>query len=172
MSVSSEVYQDLILHHSRTPRHFGPLPDATHAATGDNPLCGDRYEVRLRVDEAGVIRAAAFEGVGCAISKASASLMLEAAIGLTRSEFEELFHVFHAVVRGEPQTPETPAKLGKLAAFSGVWKYPSRVKCAILCWHAVHRALAGTESDGVGDDLRGAQGGGEGLAGEEVGGGR
>ena len=149
MSVSSEVYQDLILHHSRAPRHFGPLPDATHAATGDNPLCGDRYEIRLRVDDAGVIRAAAFEGVGCAISKASASLMLEAAIGLSRTEFEELFHVFHAAVRGEPPAPEAAAKLGKLAAFSGVWKYPSRVKCAILCWHAVQHALAGTAGAGA-----------------------
>ena len=149
MSVSSEVYQDLILHHSRAPRHFGPLPDATHAATADNPLCGDRYEIRLRVDEAGVIRAAAFEGVGCAISKASASLMLEAAIGLSRTEFEELFHVFHAAVRGEPPAPEAAAKLGKLAAFSGVWTYPSRVKCAILCWHAVQHALAGTDGAGA-----------------------
>ena len=150
MSVTEDIYQDLILHHSRTPRHFGPLPDATHAAVGDNPLCGDHYEVRLRVDEAGVIRAAAFEGAGCAISKASASLMLDAAIGLTRSEFEELFQTFHAVVRGEPSAAEAPAKLGKLAAFSGVWKYPARVKCAILCWHAVQHALAGT--DGVGPE--------------------
>lgn len=148
MSVASEVYQELILFHSRSPRHFGPLPAATHAATGDNPLCGDRYEVRLQVDEAGVIRAAAFEGDGCAISKASASLMLEAAIGLDRSGFEELFRAFHAVVRGEAPAPDDAEKLGKLAAFSGVWKYPSRVKCAILCWHAVHRALAGTEDAG------------------------
>lgn len=148
MSVASEVYQELILFHSRSPRHFGPLPAATHAATGDNPLCGDRYEVRLQMDAAGVIRAAAFEGDGCAISKASASLMLEAAIGLNRSEFEELFRAFHAVVRGETPAPDAAAKLGKLAAFSGVWKYPSRVKCAILCWHAVHRALAGTDGAG------------------------
>lgn len=143
MSVTTDIYQELILHHSRRPRHYGPLPDATHAAAGDNPLCGDRYDVRLQMDEAGRIRDAAFEGSGCAISKASASLMLDAVIGLTRDEFEEQFRAFHALVRGEPLTPAATAKLGKLAAFSGVWKYPSRVKCAILCWHAVHSALAG-----------------------------
>lgn len=144
MNVADEIYQELILHHSRRPRHFGPLPDATHAAAGDNPICGDHYEVRLRVDEAGIIRDGAFEGNGCAISKASASLMLDAVIGLSREEFEEQFHAFHELVRGEP-SPEAAAKLGKLAAFSGVWKYPSRVKCAILCWHAVHSALAGQD---------------------------
>ena len=148
MSVSSEIYQELILQHSRTPRHFGPLSGATHEALGDNPLCGDRYQVRLQVDADGVIRAAAFEGAGCAISKASASLMLDAVIGRTRADFENLFRDFHAVVRGEAQAPEALARLGKLAAFAGVWKYPARVKCAILCWHAVRTALAGTECAG------------------------
>jgi nitrogen fixation protein NifU and related proteins len=143
VSVSREVYQELILQHSRHPRHHGALPEATHAATGDNPLCGDRYEVRLRVDESGVIRDAAFEGAGCAISKASASLMLDAVIGLSREEFERLFQDFHLVVRGDPQAPEAQARLGKLAVFANIWKYPSRVKCAILCWHAVRSALAG-----------------------------
>jgi nitrogen fixation NifU-like protein len=143
VSVTDEIYQELILHHSRRPRHYGPLPDATHAAAGDNPLCGDRYEVRLRVDEAGIIRDAAFEGSGCAISKAAASLMLDAVIGLSRDEFENQFRLFHALVSGEAPSPEAAKKLGKLAAFSGIWKYPSRVKCAILCWHAVHSALIG-----------------------------
>jgi nitrogen fixation NifU-like protein len=143
VSVTDEIYQDLILHHSRRPRHYGPLPDATHAAAGDNPLCGDRYEVRLRLDEKSIIRDAAFEGSGCAISKASASLMLDTVIGLSRDEFEELFRTFHALVSGETPSPEAVAQLGKLAALSGIWKYPARVKCAILCWHAVHSALAG-----------------------------
>ncbi len=145
MSVSSDIYQELILHHSRKPRHFGRLSAATHAANGDNPLCGDQYAVQLQVDEAGFIREAAFEGEGCAISKASASLMLDAVIGLSRSEFEDLFQTFHALVRGEPLDPEVQQTLGKLAAFSGVWKYPSRIKCAILCWHAVRSALEGKD---------------------------
>lgn len=151
MSVSEDVYRELILQHSRTPRHFGGLPGATHAAAADNPLCGDSYYVRLKLDADGIIRAAAFEGQGCAISKASASLMLEAVIGRTRREFEELFRVFHGVVRGEDQSPAGRERLGKLAAFAGIWKYPARVKCAILCWHAVRTALAGAEAgDGAG----------------------
>jgi nitrogen fixation NifU-like protein len=143
MSISEDVYQELILQHSRKPRHFGPLAGATHAAAGDNPLCGDRYQVRIQLDADGVIRAAAFEGVGCAISKASASLMLDAVVGRSRQEFEELFRDFHAVVRGGPEAQAAQARVGKLAAFASIWKYPSRVKCAILCWHAVRSALAG-----------------------------
>ena len=88
MSVSEDIYRELILQHSRHPRHFGDLADATHAAVADNPLCGDSYQVRLKVDAGGVIREAAFEGVGCAISKASASLMLDAVIGRTREIIE------------------------------------------------------------------------------------
>jgi nitrogen fixation protein NifU and related proteins len=141
VSVSEDIYRELILQHSRHPRHFGDLADATHAADADNPLCGDSYQVRLKVDAGGVIREAAFAGVGCAISKASASLMLDAVIGRTREEFESLFQDFHAVVRGEAPAPEALARLGKLAAFSGIWKYPARVKCAILCWHGVRKAL-------------------------------
>ena len=143
MSDAANLYQELILQHSRTPRHFGPLEDATHGAEGDNPLCGDRFHVRVKVDENGVIRDGAFEGVGCAISKASGSMLLDAVIGRTREEFERMFHDFHAVVRGDEQSPEAVGRLGKLAAFSGIWKYPARVKCAILCWHALHSALAG-----------------------------
>jgi len=143
MSASTDLYQELILHHSRKPRHYGELARPTHAATGDNPLCGDRYDVQLEVDAAGIIRDAAFEGAGCAISKSSASLMLDAIVGLSREEFEALYETFHAVVLGELKGEEAEAKLGKLAAFAGIWKYPSRVKCAILCWHAVHSALKG-----------------------------
>ena len=143
MSVSEDVYRELILQHSRSPRHFGGLPGATHAAAGDNPLCGDSYQVRLKLDADGIIREASFEGVGCAISQASASLMLDAVIGRSRADFEHLFRDFHEVVRGGPEAQAAQARLGKLAAFSGIWKYPSRVKCAILCWHAVRSALAG-----------------------------
>ena len=110
MSVSEDIYRELILQHSRHPRHFGALADATHAADADNPLCGDSYQVRLKVDTGGVIREAAFEGIGCAISKASASLMLDAVIGRTREEFESLFQDFHAVVRGEERAVMTQKK--------------------------------------------------------------
>lgn len=148
MSATTDIYQELILQHSRHPRHFGGLSGATHEAVGDNPLCGDSYHVRLKVDADGIIREAAFEGVGCAISKASASLMLDALIGRTRADFENLFRDFHEVVRGGPEAPAAQTRLGKLAAFAGVWKYPARVKCAILCWHAVRTALAGAERAG------------------------
>ena len=146
MSDAADLYQELILQHSRTPRHFGPLPQATHTAAGDNPLCGDRYQIRVQVDENGIIRDGAFEGVGCAISKASGSLLLDAVIGHSRDEFERLFQDFHAVVRGDEQSPAAIARLGKLAAFAGIWKYPARVKCAIRCWHALRGALAGEHS--------------------------
>lgn len=153
MSVVQDVYQELILQHSRHPRHYGELPAATHSAVGDNPLCGDRYEVHLQVDASGQIRDAAFEGVGCAISKASASLMLDAVIGMSQMQFEQLFHDFQQVIRGEDGAAEARGRIGKLAAFAGIWKYPARVKCAMLSWHALRnawdaRSAAPTENPG------------------------
>ena len=141
MNVSDELYQEVILDHSRRPRNFGCPRSHTHQAEGDNPLCGDRYKVYLQLDAEGVIREAAFDGAGCAISKASASLMTQALEGRHYDEIEGLFCAFHDLVqgRGEDVDPQT---LGKLAVFSGIWKYPSRVKCAILCWHAVRSALS------------------------------
>lgn len=140
MSTTSDLYQEIILHHSRNPRHFGPLPHSTHQAKAENPLCGDSYQVYLQVDDDNRIKDATFEGAGCAISKASASLMTDAIIGKTVAEADALFEQFHNLVRG-PEHNVNPETMGKLAAFSGVWKFPARVKCAILCWHAVHNAL-------------------------------
>lgn len=141
MSTATDLYQEIILQHSRRPRHFGGLAGATHYAKAENPLCGDSYAVFLRVDDAdGIIRDASFEGAGCAISKASASLMTEAMIGRSINDFDALFHRMQALVCNTPEAP-TPETMGKLAAFSGVWKFPARVKCALLCWHAAKTAL-------------------------------
>ena len=141
MSSMDDLYQELILDHSRHPRHFGCPARHTHDADGDNPLCGDHYHVYLTIDEDGTVKEAAFAGSGCAISKASASMMTDAIIGKSREEVEQLFSAFHALVQG-PSGPSAQ-DLGKLNAFAGVWKFPARVKCAVLCWHAVRSALSG-----------------------------
>jgi nitrogen fixation NifU-like protein len=142
MNATEDLYQQMILDHNRNPHNFGKPTSHTHMAEGDNPLCGDHYDVYLTVNDSGTIQAVAFEGAGCAISKASASLMTDALIGKTTAEADTMFHVFHDVVMGKDKdTPDAERALGKLAVFSGIWKYPSRVKCAILCWHAVRAAL-------------------------------
>jgi nitrogen fixation protein NifU and related proteins len=135
----SELYQNVILEHNRSPRNYRVLDDATSQAEGNNPLCGDRLTVWLKL-EAGLIRDISFQGAGCAISRASASLMTAAVKGKTAAEAEELFDRFHRLVTGrlEPDQSET---LGKLAVFSGVSEYPIRVKCASLAWHALRSAL-------------------------------
>lgn len=136
----AELYRDVIVDHNRSPRNRGRLPAATHRAEGDNPLCGDR--LRLDVEVAGdVIRDLRFEGSGCAISTASASLMSEAVKGRTRAETAELFGAVHCMLTGEAADS---ARLGKLAALAGVRAYPARVKCASLCWHTLNAALAGS----------------------------
>ncbi len=141
MTQAADLYQDIILHHSRAPRHFGQLEQHSHHIKADNPLCGDSYELFLQIDDQGIIRNATFQGAGCAISKASTSLMLDAIIGKSIQEAEELFIHFQRLVK-EPGSPESQDEsMGKLAAFSGVWKFPSRVKCAILSWHAMHDVL-------------------------------
>jgi len=139
MSTATDLYQQIILHHSRQPHHFGRLPEATHVYKADNPLCGDSYEIFLQVED-GTIRQVAFEGAGCAISKASASLMTDTVTGKSLAEFEAVFARFHALVLGGATAP-TPEEMGKLAAFSGIWKFPARVKCAMLAWHGVKNAL-------------------------------
>ncbi len=144
MTQAADLYQDIILHHSRSPRHFGTLDAYTHHIKADNPLCGDSYELFLQIGDDDIIRNASFEGAGCAISKASTSLMLDAVIGKSVAEAEALFVRFLCLVK-EPGSPESQDEsMGKLAAFSGVWKYPSRVKCAILSWHAMHDILQAT----------------------------
>lgn len=142
MSDSAELYQQVILEHNRSPRNYGPLAEATHNAEGDNPLCGDRFTIDLRVGGDGKVAAVGFYGAGCAISKASASLMTETVTGMSAAEVNDLFERFHDLVRGRLD-PARHAELGKLQVFSGIWEYPARVKCAILSWHALCSALSG-----------------------------
>lgn len=132
------LYQELILDHNTNPRHFGPLLDATASAVGDNPLCGDRIEVQLRL-LGNVIQKVHFSGQGCAIAKASASMMTQAVQGLSPDQARRLFDAFQALVKGEP--PRSDVSLGKLDAFAGVGRFPMRVKCAVLAWHALRAAL-------------------------------
>lgn len=132
----SELYQELVVDHSRSPRNRGPLPDATHDAKGHNPLCGDELMLRLKLAGDEIVDAK-FEGQGCAISTASASLMTEAIKGKTRAEVETLFEAMHRLLTGG----EAGMALGKLEAFSGVRDFPARVKCAALSWHTLKNAL-------------------------------
>ena len=139
MATLSNLYQDLILDHNRAPQNYRVLENANRRVEGNNPLCGDRLTVWLRLD-GDVIRDAAFQGSGCAISKASASLMTGAIKGKTRAEAQELFNRFHRLVTGS-STPAEVDSMGKLAAFSGLSQFPVRVKCASLSWHAMRTAL-------------------------------
>lgn len=139
MGSLSELYQDVILEHNRSPRNYRAMEGADRQAQGYNPLCGDQVTVWLRMD-GDVIREVTFQGSGCAISKASASLMTGSVVGKSRAEAEELFRRFQRLVTGtlDPAEAET---LGKLAVFSGVSAFPIRVKCASLSWHAMKEAL-------------------------------
>jgi nitrogen fixation protein NifU and related proteins len=136
-----ELYQETILEHSRKPRNYGELPSANHRAEGFNPLCGDHYTVFLNVKD-GAIAEISFHGAGCAISKASASMMTQSLKGKSTEEAEAMFNRFHDVVTGTGGKPE---ELGKLAAFAGVSEFPLRVKCATLAWHAMRAALRGDQ---------------------------
>jgi len=137
-----ELYQDVILEHSKAPRNFRELPEANHKAEGYNPLCGDHFMLYLNLD-GDVIRDIGFQGSGCAISKASASLMTQIVKGKSKEEAEKLFSEFHKLVTG--QANGNQADVGKLAAFSGVSEFPVRVKCATLAWHTLHAALEGKQ---------------------------
>ncbi len=138
MSDLQELYQSVILDHNRKPRNFGVLPGADHRAEGKNPLCGDQVQVEL-VMEDDIIREVKFTGHGCAISRASASLMTAAVKGKSRADTDALFHRFHALVLG--QDKGTGPDLGPLVVFSGVSRFPVRVKCASLAWHTLQAAL-------------------------------
>jgi len=138
----TDLYQQIILDHNRRPRNAKVVPDANRSAEGNNPLCGDHLTLSVRLD-GDQIADIGFQGSGCAISRASASLMTSAVLGKSRSEAERLFHDFHAMVTGAPDAPPDPAALGKLAAFAGVREFPARVKCANLAWHTLHAALQG-----------------------------
>jgi nitrogen fixation NifU-like protein len=139
MARLAALYQDLILDHNRSPQNFRRMENANRQAEGINPLCGDRLTVWLKM-EGGTIQDAAFQGSGCAISKASASLMTSAVKGKTKEEAEALFQRFRSMVTGSLEPQEVQA-LGKLAAFSGLSEFPVRVKCASLSWHAMKAAL-------------------------------
>ena len=139
MASLSALYQDLIQDHNRAPQNFRRMEDANRRVEGMNPLCGDRLTVWLRMED-GVIRDAAFQGSGCAISKASASLMTSAVKGKTQEEAEALFERFRRLITGSMEQAEVES-LGKLAAFSGLSEFPIRVKCASLSWHALKAAL-------------------------------
>jgi len=142
----AQLYQEGILDHYRRPRNFHPGGAASRHAEGYNPLCGDRVTVWVEVEE-GRLRDVSFEGEGCAISTASASLMTEALRGLTVPEAEALFSAFHAMVtEGSERAAEIAPTLAKLAALEGVAQYPVRVKCATLAWHTLRAALAGADS--------------------------
>ncbi len=135
-----DLYRDVILDHNKQPRNFGRLEPPAHSADGHNPLCGDQLTVYALLD-GDVIRDLSFEGDGCAISVASASLMTEAVKGRTRAEAAHLFGLVHDLLT-RADAP-APAELGKLAALSGVREFPARVKCASLCWHTLNAALEG-----------------------------
>ena len=137
-----ELYQDVILEHSKSPRNYRELPGANRQAEGYNPLCGDHFTLYLNI-EGDVIRDITFQGSGCAISKASASMMTQSLKGKTKEEAEKLFEHFHSFVTGKINGNQ--AELGKLTVFSGVSEFPVRVKCATLAWHALHAALEGKQ---------------------------
>jgi nitrogen fixation NifU-like protein len=137
-----ELYQSTILDHNKRPRNFRVPEARNREARGNNPLCGDQLTVYLEL-EGDTVRDVAFQGSGCAISKASASLMTEAVKGRRAEEVEALFARFHALVTGDPTAPPADEGLGKLAVFAGVREYPVRVKCATLPWHTVRAALRG-----------------------------
>jgi nitrogen fixation NifU-like protein len=136
----SDLYQEVILDHNRSPRNFGELPEATHQADGHNPLCGDRLTVFLQVED-DVLSAIRFIGEGCAISKASASIMTEHLQGKSVAEANDWFAKVHAMLTGSGGSVDL-GEFGKLAALSGVCEFPVRVKCATLAWHTMSAALA------------------------------
>lgn len=145
MSDLNELYQETILEHNKNPRNFREIDDADRNALGNNPLCGDALHVYVKMDGDRVADVA-FKGSGCAISKASASMMTQAVKGKTREETEAIFNEFHRMVTGDLDIENDENHLGKLKIFSGVLEFPARVKCASLSWHTLNAALKGDES--------------------------
>jgi nitrogen fixation NifU-like protein len=142
MSDLSDLYQEVILDHNRRPRNYGVMPDASRSARGHNPLCGDKLTLYLKID-GDRIAAISFEGSGCAISKASASLMTESVKGKTAADATALLERFQRMITSPPDSPIDD--LGKLAALAGVRQFPARVKCASLAWHTLRAALDSRE---------------------------
>jgi nitrogen fixation protein NifU and related proteins len=144
MSELTDLYQQVILDHNKKPRNFRKLENANHSAEGYNPLCGDHLTVYLNLANDSVSDIS-FEGSGCAISKAAASMMTQAVKGKTKQEAERLFNEFHKMVTGESENGSEESELGNLMIFSGVREFPVRVKCATLPWHTLHAALNNEE---------------------------
>ncbi len=138
-----DLYQQVIVDHNKHPRNFGRLDDCDREAEGYNPLCGDKLHVCLKLNDEGVIEDVSFEGEGCAISVASASLMTEAIKGRTVDEFRRMFEDFQHMVTASLDEQPDEARLGKLAVLAGVREFPSRIKCATLCWHTMNTAVEG-----------------------------
>ena len=141
MSELTDLYQEVILDHNRRPRNWGALPDATRSAEGYNPLCGDRLKLHVKIDNNRLV-GVSFEGSGCAISKASASLMTDAIKGRTLDEAMDLFDRVHIMLTTPVDQPVDEESVGKLAVLSGVREFPTRVKCASLAWHTLKSALS------------------------------
>ena len=143
-----ELYQEVILDHGKNPRNYGKPEEVSHHADGHNPLCGDRITVYLDVDDSGVVRNAAFDGRGCAISQASASLMTEIVSGKNLEQVERLFRSFHEMCTSDADVEADDSlvdEMDRLQVLSGVRQYPIRVKCATLAWHTMNAALAGDQ---------------------------
>jgi nitrogen fixation NifU-like protein len=141
-----ELYQEVILDHQKSPRNFRAMPDADRTADGHNPLCGDRVTVYLKLD-GGRVRDVSFQGVGCAICTASASMMTAHVKGKSIERIESEFETFHDLLTGETEDAEEAESLGKLRIFAGVRRFPIRVKCATLPWHALHAAMSGRKEE-------------------------
>ena len=145
MSDLRELYQEVILDHSRNPRNFGKLENANHEADGNNPLCGDQITLYVSTAD-GIVTDISFEGSGCAISTASASLMTEVLKGKSIEDAQELFELFHGMVTGDPAGESPSAQsMGKLSVLAGVREFPVRVKCASLAWHTFKAAIEESE---------------------------
>jgi len=144
MSELNDLYQEVILDHNKNPRNFREIETATKTADGNNPLCGDALRVYVEMED-DLVKDVAFKGSGCAISKASASMMTQAVKGKSKDEAEVLFDEFHKMVTGELDAETDENHLGKLKIFAGVLEFPARVKCASLSWHTLHAALSGEE---------------------------
>ncbi len=141
-----DLYQQVIVDHNKSPRNFGKLDACSHEADGYNPLCGDKLHVYLQLSDAGIVEDVAFEGEGCAISIASASLMTEAIKGKPVADFEALFRDFQHMVTSDLAEQPDDERLGKLAVLGGVREFPSRIKCATLCWHTMRSAVQGSHN--------------------------
>ena len=144
MSELSDLYQEVILEHNKNPRNFREIEGADRTADGNNPLCGDALRVYVKLD-GDTVSDVAFKGSGCAISKASASIMTQVVKGRSKEEAEILFHQFHGMVTGSLDAEKDENQLGKLKIFAGVLEFPARVKCASLSWHTLNAALHGEE---------------------------